>query len=79
MLATASHTNFIVCLILLVVAKEKSQKKKKKILNIALSIIMAFHSFLACTLLSYIYIYSCWTEDNLLSCNNFSTLLWLTY
>ena len=58
MLATASHTNFIVCLILLVVAKAKAKKKKKKkILNIALSIIMAFHSFLACTLLSYIYIY----------------------
>ena len=77
MLATASHTNFIVCLILLAVAKAKAKNKNSKL---ALSIIMALHSFSACTLFYiYIYIYSCRTVYNLLSCNQFSTLLWLTY
>ena len=76
MLATASHTNFIVCLILLAVAKAKAKNKNSKYSS------FNYHGssfFFSLYIVLYIYIYSCRTVYNLLSCNQFPTLLWLTY
>lgn len=85
MLATASHTNFIVCLILLAVAKAKAKNKNPKYSSFNYHGSSFFFSLYIVVIVYYIYIYiylfiySCRTVDNLLSCNQFSTLLWLTY